>query len=122
MRLLAGSTINRARLWAARRGMTLVRILLGALVASSLLLAVCWTMETRRVARRGLEREAPTPLDLLIGFVTNFFDTLGIGSFATPTAGFPLFRPVSAGLVSGAVIARPARPGVADGRRFLSTI
>jgi len=67
--------------------MTLVRILLGALVASSLLLAVCWTMETRRVARRGLEREAPTPLDLLIGFVTNFFDTLGIGSFATTTAG-----------------------------------
>src|SRR3989442_8825079 len=111
MRLLAGSTINRARLWAARRGMTLVRILLGALVASSLLLAVCWTMETRRVARRGLEREAPTPLDLLIGFVTNFFDTLGIGSFPTTTAGFPPVPPVPPEFVSGAIIAGPAPPG-----------
>src|SRR2546426_9511232 len=108
MRLLAGSTINRARLWAARRGMTLVRILLGALVASSLLLAVCWTMETRRVARRGLEREAPTPLDLLIGFVTNFFDTLGIGSFRTTTPGFPLFPPVPGAFGPAALIRRPA--------------
>src|SRR2546427_11764514 len=105
MRLLAGSTINRARLWAARRGMTLVRILLGALVASSLLLAVCWTMETRRVARRGLEREAPTPLDLLIGFVTNFFDTLGICSFPTTTAGVPLVRPVPDVVVPRAIVA-----------------
>src|SRR2546422_11046860 len=111
MRLLAGSTINRARLWAARRGMTLVRILLGALVASGLLLAVCWTMETRRVARRGLEREALTPLDLLIGFVTNFFDTLGIGSFATTTPGFRLFPLGSPALVPGTIIARPPLPG-----------
>src|SRR3989442_7908363 len=107
MRLLAGSTINRARLWAARRGMTLVRILLGALVASSLLLAVCWTMETRRVARRGLEREAPTPLDLLIGVVTNFFDTLGIGSFATTTAGLLLVRLASREVITPALIVGP---------------
>src|SRR2546428_8727306 len=119
MRLLAGSTINRARLWAARRGMTLVRILLGALVASSLLLAVCWTMETRRVARRGLEREAPTPLDLLIGFVTNFFDTLGIGSFATTPPGFPLFPPVSPGLFPGTIIAGHAPPRGTPGRLLL---
>src|SRR2546425_12885314 len=105
MRLLAGSTINRAQLWAVRHGMTLVRILLGALVASSLLLAVCWTMETRRVARRGLEREAPTPLDLLIGFVTNFFDTLGIGSFPNPPRGIPLFPLGSHELIPGTIIA-----------------
>src|SRR3989442_11904735 len=122
MRLLAGSTINRARLWAARRGMTLVRILLGALVASSLLLAVCWTMEARRVARRGLEREAPTPLDLLIGFVTNFFDTLGIGSFATTTAVFRLFRLVPDELIPGTIIAGHALPVVTQALLFISTI
>ncbi|OLC76531.1 MAG: hypothetical protein AUH72_18735, partial [Acidobacteria bacterium 13_1_40CM_4_65_8] len=102
--------------------MTLVRILLGALVASSLLLAVCWTMETRRVARRGLEREAPTPLDLLIGFVTNFFDTLGIGSFATTTAVFRLFRLVPDELIPGTIIAGHALPVVTQALLFISTI
>src|SRR3989442_13714319 len=110
MRLLAGSTINRAQLWAVRHGMTLVRILLGALIASGLLLAVCWTMETRRVARRGLEREALTPLDLLIGFVTNFFDTLGIGSLRTTTPRFPPFPPVCAEVIPGADPAAPPPP------------
>jgi hypothetical protein len=66
--------------------MTLVRMLLGALVASGLLLVGRWTIETRRVGSRPEEHDAPTPLDLLIGLVTNFFDTLGIGSLATTTA------------------------------------
>jgi len=61
-------------------------MLLGALVASGLLLVGRWTIETRRVASRRQERDAPTPLDLLIGLVTNFLDTLGIGSLATTTA------------------------------------
>ena len=33
-------------------------------------------------------RRLPTPVGLGIGAVTNFFDTLGIGSFATTTAAF----------------------------------
>jgi len=122
MRLLAGSTINRAQLWASRHGMTLVRILLGALVASGLLLVVRWTMETRRVARRGLEREAPTPLDLLIGFVTNFFDTLGIGSFATTTAVFRLFRLVPDELIPGTIIAGHALPVLTQALLFISAV
>ena len=36
------------------------------------------------------ERIAPTPLGAGIGFVTTFFDTLGIGSFATTTSIFKL--------------------------------
>src|SRR5262245_9226139 len=31
-------------------------------------------------------RRWPSPYELLVGFVTDFFDTLGIGSFATTTA------------------------------------
>ena len=72
--------------------MTLVRMLLGALAACGLLLFVCWAMATRRIAARGAGVSPPTPLDLLIGFVTNFFDTLGIGSMATTTTVFRLFR------------------------------
>ena len=60
---------------------TLVAMLLGALVASGLLLAVRWGMTHGATPRDG-GGSAPT-LELLIGFVTNFFDTLGIGSFAT---------------------------------------
>ena len=36
----------------------------------------------------------PTPPMIGLGFVTNFFDALGIGSFATSTAAFKLFKMV----------------------------
>jgi len=34
----------------------------------------------------------PTPLGLVVGFVTNFFDTLGIGSYAPTTAMFKFMK------------------------------
>lgn len=37
---------------------------------------------------------SPTPLGIAIGFVVNFFDTLGVGSFATTTALFKFFKSV----------------------------
>ncbi len=37
---------------------------------------------------------APSPIGVGIGFVTNFFDTLGIGSFAPTTALFRFFKTV----------------------------
>lgn len=45
--------------------------------------------------RRTSEDVSPTPALLLIGFVTNFFDTLGIGSFATTTAAFRKWKLVA---------------------------
>ena len=36
----------------------------------------------------------PSPIQLAIGFVTDFFDTLGIGSFATTTTIYKLLRVV----------------------------
>jgi len=44
----------------------------------------------RTAGAQGEERASPSPLELAIGFVTNFFDTLGIGSFAPTTAVFKL--------------------------------
>ena len=44
---------------------------------------------------------APSPLQLAIGFVTNFFDTLGIGSFATTTAVYKLKWIVPVKLIPG---------------------
>lgn len=43
----------------------------------------------------------PTPLQVAIGFVTAFFDTLGIGSFATTTAVFKLRAMVPVNLIPG---------------------
>jgi len=44
---------------------------------------------------------APTWLQSLIGFVTAFFDTLGIGSFATTTAVYKLRNMVPVKLIPG---------------------
>jgi len=97
--------------------LTLVRILLGALAAAGLLLVVRWTIATRRG-----ERAAPTPLELLIGFVTDFFDTLGIGAFATTTTVFRLFRLVPDELIPGTLIVGHALPVLIQALLFISVV
>jgi len=54
-----------------------------------------------RAAKRARGIRRPTPLELLIGFVVAFFDTLGIGSFAPTTAIFKLRRIVPDELIPG---------------------
>lgn len=61
------------------------------LFAIPYLLALAGAAARARAARaQGEESAHPSPLELAIGFVANFFDTLGIGSFATTTAAFKL--------------------------------
>ena len=48
-----------------------------------------WVVTVRRQGEAAGEK-APSGLQLVIGFVTNFFDTLGIGSFAPTTSWFKL--------------------------------
>jgi uncharacterized membrane protein YfcA len=47
------------------------------------------------------ERVRPTPYELLVGFVTDFFDTLGIGSFATTTSLFRARKTIDDRLLPG---------------------
>jgi uncharacterized membrane protein YfcA len=54
------------------------------------LVAAVFLVAWVRLARRGPDDPRPGPLALAIGFVTNFFDTLGIGSFAPTTSIFKL--------------------------------
>ncbi len=61
-------------------------LLFAALGLVALVFLVTWV----RAVRRGSENPRPGPLGLAIGFVTNFFDTLGIGSFAPTTSIFKL--------------------------------
>ncbi len=52
-------------------------------------------------APESLERGGPSAAHLAIGAVTNFFDTLGIGSFAPTTAAFKFFKMVPDRLIPG---------------------
>ena len=54
----------------------------------------------------------PSPLQLAIGFVTNFFDTLGIGSFATTTSLFRFLRLVPDELIPGTLNVGHTTPSV----------
>jgi uncharacterized membrane protein YfcA len=67
-------------------------LLLATLVALTLAYLVVWFTLARRKRAAGhhaaSEPVLPTGRHLGIGFLTNFFDTLGIGSFATTTAAY----------------------------------
>jgi uncharacterized membrane protein YfcA len=51
--------------------------------------------------RQNSEPKFPSALQAAIGFVTNFFDTLGIGSFATTTALFRFWKQVRDEVIPG---------------------
>ena len=68
-------------------------VLLGALGLMTLAYVVILIRGIRRARHEAGQTSAkPTPAGLGTGFVTNFFDTLGIGSFATTTAIFRQWR------------------------------
>jgi uncharacterized membrane protein YfcA len=85
--------------------MDLKLLLIGALIVITLIYVFFWFTTARRKREAGEhgnhEPVMPTPLQLGIGFVTNFFDTLGIGSFATTTAMFRAWKIVPDELIPG---------------------
>jgi len=64
----------------------------------------------------------PTPPMIGLGFVTNFFDALGIGSFATSTAAFRLLKMVPDRVIPGTLNAGHTLPTVAQAFIFTSII
>src|SRR5262245_10396771 len=101
--------------------MTLVSILIGALMTGGALFLVRWILEGRRISAE-IGAAAPTPLNLTIGFVTNFFDTLGIGSFATTTAAFRLFHVVPDESIPGTIIVGDALAVLTQAVLFISVV
>jgi uncharacterized membrane protein YfcA len=73
-----------------------ITFLLAALAVVTGVFATGWGL-----AAKGLGVKFPTPLQTLVGAVTNFFDTLGIGSFATTTTLFRFFRMVDDRVIPG---------------------
>jgi uncharacterized membrane protein YfcA len=87
-----------------------------------------WVLYLGRARRRlpeddpAVERGAPAPLHLAIGFVTNFFDTLGIGSFATTTSLFRMRRVVEDRLIPGTLNVGHTAPTVAQAFIYISIV
>lgn len=75
-----------------------------------------------RAARRNPQVRWPTPLELLIGFVTDFFDTLGIGSFAPTTAIYKLRRIVPDELIPGTLNVGHTPAAIAESLIFVTAI
>jgi uncharacterized membrane protein YfcA len=75
-----------------------------------------------RAARRSTTVRLPTPFELLIGFVTDFFDTLGIGSFAPTTAIYKLRRLVPDELIPGTLNVGHTPAAIAEALIFVTTI
>lgn len=76
-------------------------------------LAGAWTRQ-----RPGL----PTPLQTAIGFVTNFFDTLGIGSFAPTTSLFKLWRLVPDERIPGTLNVGHTLPTIVEAAIYITII
>lgn len=96
--------------------MTVRTLLLSLLAATGFAYALWW-------ARVAWSRASlPSPLLLVIGFVTNFFDTLGIGSFAPTTTAFKMLRLVPDEQIPGTMIVGHSLPVVAQALIFIAVV
>ena len=65
---------------------------------------------------------AISPWDVIIGFVTNFFDALGIGNFASTTAAFRLLERMPDEEIPGTLNAGHTLPVIAEGLIFIAAV
>lgn len=79
-----------------------------------------WGSAIRR--RAETEPVAPTPVGLGIGFVTDFLDTLGIGSFATTTTLFEWARTVRDELLPGTLNVGHALPTITQAFIYIAIV
>jgi uncharacterized membrane protein YfcA len=68
------------------------------------------------------EFQWPRLVQLAVGSVTNFFDTLGIGSFATTTTAFRMLRLVPDERIPGTMIVGHALPATAQALIFIAVV
>lgn len=68
------------------------------------------------------DARVPTPLSLGVGAITNFLDTLGIGSFATTTALFRFFKMVPDRIIPGTLNSGHTLPTVTQAFFYIAVI
>ena len=106
--------------------MDVVRALFIALAVLVAIYVARWgtaLARSRALPPDALERAAaPGLLHSAIGFITNFFDTLGIGSFATTTAIYKLRRLVPDERIPGTMLVGHTLPVAAQAFAFISVV
>jgi len=98
--------------------MSIIPILLALLWIIGITFALFWGYEVWK--RR--EFTWPTFLGVIVGFVTNFFDTLGIGSFAPTTSLFKFFRMAPDEKIPGTLNVGHALPTVTEALIYITVI
>ncbi|MBM4266043.1 MAG: sulfite exporter TauE/SafE family protein [Deltaproteobacteria bacterium] len=96
-------------------------ILLAALVVAAVGFAVLLASDSRRSRSRN-EPGTPSGEGLLLGFVTNFFDTLGIGSFAPTTSYLKLRGGVADERIPGTLNVGHTLPSIAQALIFIVVV
>lgn len=94
-------------------------LLLAALLAITAAFVLFWIAQERARPDRG---PMLSGLHTLIGFLTNFFDTLGIGSFATTTTVYRLWRLVPVQQVPGTLNVGDALPTVVQALIYITIV
>jgi uncharacterized membrane protein YfcA len=95
-------------------------LLLLVLAACALGFVAFWSRALASSARSGSIR--PTPYELLVGFVTDFFDTLGIGSFATSTSLYRARRTIDDRLLPGTLNVGHTIPTIAQAFLYTKSV
>jgi uncharacterized membrane protein YfcA len=103
-----------------RAMLTVKGFLFLALGAFGVFYLIIWWSSIRRTRRA--EPMAPTPVQSGIGFITNFFDTLGIGSFATTTSCFRLRRVVRDEFIPGTLNVGHTPPTIVQALIYITII
>lgn len=101
--------------------------LLVALAIFTIGYLIVWVLAVRRhplteEQKAGHQGTRSTLTELFVGFVANFFDTLGIGSFATTTSMFKFLKMVPDGLIPGTLNVGHTLPTVIEAYIFIAII
>jgi uncharacterized membrane protein YfcA len=106
--------------------MSILQLLSLSLGALALVYAARWAtalVESRSLPRDSPERAGvPRPIHAVIGFVTNFFDTLGIGSFATTASAYRLLGLVRDERIPATMLVGHTPPVVTQAFVFISVV
>jgi uncharacterized membrane protein YfcA len=93
-----------------------------ALGVVALVYLVSWARALAAGRARGNGAAVPSPLEAGIGFVTNFFDTLGIGSYAPTTALFRFFKLVPDEKIPGTLTLGHTLPTIIQSFIFIAIV
>jgi uncharacterized membrane protein YfcA len=105
-----------------------ISALLAALAVLTAVFVGAWTRAVMAIKGEGgaptpaTDVGGPSPLSIGVGAVTNFLDTLGIGSFATTTALFRFFKMVPDRIIPGTLNAGHTLPTVVQAFFYISVI